>query len=179
MLSAVHIVYVFITFSLQKFSFPATKKFRLQVIRQFLHLLDEHFNNKLFIKNRHIFLSSRVFLPSTAIPYADALRNMTKNFPCVCKMFSICSQFTMALCCVLRHNERKGVIHLPRQTLKSAPTGATFANIRDSHSTGERSPKPLQPAKSTKSRKNTAGNHGKSTRSPSTRQSGCRRTRAR
>nr|DAJ42226.1 MAG TPA: hypothetical protein [Caudoviricetes sp.] len=33
----------------------------MQVIRQFLHLLDERFNNKLFIKNRHIFLSSRVF----------------------------------------------------------------------------------------------------------------------
>lgn len=48
---------------------------------------------------------------------------MTKNFPCVCKMFSICSQFTMALCCVLRHNKRKGVIHLPRQTLKKRPDG--------------------------------------------------------
>ena len=29
----------------------------------------------------------------------------------------------MALCCVLRHNERKGVIHLPRQTLKKRPDG--------------------------------------------------------
>nr|DAV78488.1 MAG TPA: hypothetical protein [Caudoviricetes sp.] len=33
----------------------------MQVIRQFLHLLDERFNNKLFIKNRHIFISRRVF----------------------------------------------------------------------------------------------------------------------
>lgn len=29
----------------------------------------------------------------------------------------------MALCCDLRHNERKGVIHLPRQTLKKRPDG--------------------------------------------------------
>ena len=29
----------------------------------------------------------------------------------------------MALCCVLRHNKRKGVIHLPRQTLKKRPDG--------------------------------------------------------
>lgn len=77
-----------------------------------------------FLSKTGIFSSPvAYFLPSTAIPYADALRNMTKNFPCVCKMFSICSQFTMTLCCVLRHNERKGVIHLPRQTLKKRPDG--------------------------------------------------------
>nr|DAH16553.1 MAG TPA: hypothetical protein [Caudoviricetes sp.] len=33
----------------------------MHVIRQFLHLLNERFNNKLFIKISHIFLSSCVF----------------------------------------------------------------------------------------------------------------------
>nr|DAZ42466.1 MAG TPA: hypothetical protein [Caudoviricetes sp.] len=48
-------------FLCKNFPFHPREKFRLQVLRQFLHLLDERFNNKLFIKNRHIFLSSRVF----------------------------------------------------------------------------------------------------------------------
>lgn len=48
------------------------------------------------------------FLPSTAIPYADAPRYMTKNFPCVCKMFSICSQLRWhfaAFCGTMREKE--------------------------------------------------------------------------
>ena len=48
------------------------------------------------------------FLSSTAIPYADAPRYMTKNFPCVCKMFSICSQLRWhfaAFCGTMREKE--------------------------------------------------------------------------
>lgn len=83
-----------------------------------------------FLSKTGIFSSPvAYFLSSTAIPYADAQRNMTKNFPCVCKMFSICSQYSMALCCFLRHNEEKRSDTLATPDTKKAPGRALRLQI--------------------------------------------------